>query len=205
MSEPRDLRDLVGDDVPAEELERLRRVDALLRSAPAPPATVPERVTRAVFAAAERPTPIWTRRRLGAALALAAALSALFFGLGRWSDGGDFEALRTVPMRATEHAPRAAATIKVGERDASGNWTIEFEVSGLRPLPPGGSYVLWLAKDGEYAATCGYFAAGDGKTTVRMNAAYRLADYDAWVVTAHLPDQPDDEPMPWLLRADVRA
>jgi hypothetical protein len=204
VSEPRDLRELVGDDVAPEELAVFERVDRLLRSVPAPPAHVPESVTQAV-AAIQPPARAWTRRRLGAALALAAALSALFFGVGVWAAGDDFDATRTVEMEATKAAPGASAEIRVGEPDGSGNFAIEFEVSGLPELPKGGSYVLWLEKDGDYAATCGYFVVSEGETTVRMNAAYRLSDYDAWVVTAHLPDTPDDAEMPFLLRAPVRA
>ena len=37
MTEPPDLRELVGDDVPEQELARLRQVDALLRATPSPP------------------------------------------------------------------------------------------------------------------------------------------------------------------------
>ena len=36
MREPPDLRDLVGGELPSEELEQLRGVDAMLRRVPAP-------------------------------------------------------------------------------------------------------------------------------------------------------------------------
>ena len=198
MSERDELRDLVGHDVSAEELEELRRVDALLRSVPPPP-HVPESLTHAVrrVGGSDRP---WTRRRLAAGLALAAALGALFFGIGRWTDGGtEPEYVGEVKMRATENAPGASALIKLGKRDeASGNWEIELEVSGLRKLPPGRYYVLWLAKDGEYAATCGTFNVGRaGTTTVEMTASYSLKNYDGWVISEHGDDTP------WLLRARV--
>ena len=69
---------------------------------------------------------------------------------------------------------------------------------------PGGYYVLWLAeKDGGYGGTCGTFRTGDGTTTVRMNASYRLSDFDDWVVTAVKPDDPEDVERPWLLRAQI--
>ena len=67
----------------------------------------------------------------------------------------------------------------------------------------GGYYVLWLDKDGDYAGTCGTFNVGaDGTTTVTMNASYRLPDYDAWVVTAWLPNSTNED-APRLLEAPI--
>ena len=203
MSERPDLRELVGDDVPAEELRQLGRVDTLLRTVPAPPAEVPATLTRAVRATAARS--IWTRRRVAAVVALAAALSALSFGIGAWLGDGPagFEARETIRMEATESAPAASGTIRLGAAEDDGNWTLELEAAGLPELPPGGYYVLWLAESGDYAGTCGTFRTGGGETTVRMNASYRLADYDEWVVTAVRPDAPEGAEEPWLLRAPI--
>jgi hypothetical protein len=200
VREPPDIRELIGDDVPADELDALRHADALLRSVPAPPSQVPPRLTQAVTALT-LPTPYWSRRRLTATVALAAALSALIFGVGRWTAGSDVEARVTVPFGATRDAPDAAAVIEVGERDeTSGNWELELEVTGLPKLPGNRYYALWLEKDGEYAATCGTFNVGEGTTKVRMTVSYRLSDYDAWVISEH-----DDDDVPHLLRAEVRA
>jgi hypothetical protein len=202
VREPPDFRDLVGDDVPPEELERLRHADALLRRIPAPPAHVPESLTHSVARVAESPEPLWPRRRLAFGLALAAALAALSFGVGRWTSGDAFETRFTVAMQPTEDARDAAAVIRVGERDdESGNWELELEVSGLPHLRPGETYDLWLAKDGEYAASCGTFSVGEGETTVLMTASYRLSEYDTWVITKH-GTADEDEP-PWLLRAPI--
>ena len=198
MSEPRDLRDLVGDDVPPEELAELERVDALLRSVPPPPAQLPPSLARPPVPTAA-PTPLWTRRRVAATLALAAALSALFFGAGFWvGDREDFETRATIRMQATENAEGASAVIKLGERDEeTGNWELELEVSGLPPVSGDRYYVLWLERDGEYAATCGTFTVGEGKTSVYMNVSYQLAKYDAWVISEH------GEDVPPLLRAEI--
>jgi hypothetical protein len=106
-------------------------------------------------------------------------------------------------MEATDNARGASALIRLGPATGGGNWELELETEGLPKLPEGGYYVLWLAKDGEYAATCGTFAVGSGRTTVRMNAPYRLADYDAWVVTANVPGQDEDTEPPWLLKAEI--
>jgi anti-sigma-K factor RskA len=201
MKEPPDLRELVGDDLPPEELARLESVDSLLRSVPGPPAELPPSLTRAVSRLASV-TPLWTRRRLGAALALAAALSAIFFGIGFWAGGESFETRRAVPLQASANAPGASALIKLGPRDArSGNWEFLVEVAGLEQLPEPGYYTLWLAKDGEYAATCGTFSVReDGTASVRLSASYRLDNFDHWVITAWLPHR-DNAHAPWLLSA----
>jgi hypothetical protein len=201
VTESRDLRELVGDDLSPEELVRLERVDALLRSVPGPPPAVPVSLTQAVDRVGlERPAR--ARRRFGIAAVFAAVLAAAAFGLGRWTGAEDFDARRVVAMQPTGSAPAAAAVIEIGDRDeASGNWPLRLEVSGLPRLPPGRYYDLWLAKDGEYAATCGTFNVGPDTTRVEMTVSYRLSEYDTWVITAHS----DEEEAPWLLRAEIRA
>ena len=200
MREPPDIRELVGDDVPEDDLGELRRVDRMLRSVPAPPAQVPARLTQAVTALT-LPAPFWSRRRLALAVALAAALAAGFFGIGRLTSSPGVEARATVPMRATAGAPEAAAVIQVGARDEkSGNWELILEVTGLPKLSGDRYYSLWLERDGEYGATCGTFNVGEGTTTVRWSVSYRLSQYDAWVISEH---DEDAAPEPHLLRADV--
>jgi hypothetical protein len=193
----RDLRELVGEDLTPEDRARLERVDRLLRSVPPPPAEVPGSLARAVGRIGEERR-VWTTRRLATAVALAAVLSALFFGIGRWTNGGGPEYRSSVPMRATDNAPGASALINVGERNAAtGNWSLELRVSGLPKLTGDDYYELWLAKGGKYAAACGTFNVGTGTTTVDMTVSYRLANYDAWVITKH------EEDAPWLLTARI--
>ena len=203
MSEPRDIRELVGADVADEELARLRRVDSVLRSIPGPP-EVPASLTRAVGripGSRRRPR---ARGRTLAAVALAAALAALAFGLGARLGGDEFEERAAVAMRATEHARGANAVLRVGRADEDGNWPLRLEVSGLPRLPEGGYYSLWLAKDGAYGAPCGSFRIGEGETEAEWTVSYALDGYDAWVVTAYRPNEPRDAERPWLLMADVR-
>ena len=198
MREPPDIRELVGDDVPEDDLGELRRVDRLLRSVPAPPAHVPARLTQSVTALT-LPAPFWSRRRVALAIALAAALAAGFFGVGRLTSNPSVDARATVPMRATGAAPEAAAVIQVGERDEkSGNWELVLEVTGLPKLSGDRYYALWLEKDGRYGAQCGTFNVGEGTTTVHWTVSYRLSQYDAWVISEH-----DDDSEPHLLRAEV--
>jgi hypothetical protein len=204
MSERDDLRRLVGDDVAGAELERLRPAHEALRSVPAPPPVVPRSLDEAVARLPARTARRWTRPRMAATLAFAAALAAVFFGLGAWLAGGDsFQSRTSVAMQATANAPASAqGLIKLGALSkASLNYTLELEVSGLPKLPKGGYYVLWLAKGKEYAATCGTFNVGGGTTQVYMNVSYDLRRYDAWVVTAQLPGQAPESPHPWLLQA----
>jgi hypothetical protein len=202
MKEPENLHDLVGDDLSPEELARLERVDSLLRSVPAPPPEVPASLTRSIDTIGlERPRP--ARRRLGFALAFAAVVAAAAFGFGRWTAEDGFDTRAVVAMQPTNAAPEAAAVIELGEPDeSSGNWKLALEVSGLPRLPPRDYYHLWLAKDGEYGASCGTFAVGPETTRVEMTVSYRLADYDAWVITAEVGAE---ESPPWLLRADIKA
>lgn len=200
--QPPPLDDLIdAEGLPPEALERLRETDALLRSVAAPPAQVPRAVESAVAALPHRRASPWTRRRTLVAVALAAALAALSFGLGT-RVGGGFEERAVYAMEPTADARGASAVIRLGERDENGNWPLRLEVEGLRPLSEGGYYVLWLARDGEYGATCGSFAVGEGTTEAEWTVSYPLRDFDTWVVTARRPGE-DPEEAPWLLRADV--
>ena len=197
MSDRPDFSDLVGDDLTPEEELELARVDSLLRSVPAPATEVPGSLTRAVERIGTT-TSIWTRRRLVAAVALAATLAALFFGVGRWLGvGGGFDARATVEMSPETGAPQASGRIELGSRDEStGNWKMRLIVDGLPHLGGNDYYILWLARDGEYAGACGTFNV-NGKTTVDLTASYDLSEYDAWVITRV------GESSPWLLSAEI--
>jgi len=190
-----DFRDLVGDDLSQEERLKLERVDRLLRSVPAPPSEVPGSLDRAVnrIGMGRRQ---WTPRRLVAAVAMAVALAALFFGVGRWTTGDEPHYRASIQMKPAASNSRASALIKLGDRDANGNWRLKLQVDGLPELSGDGYYVLWLAKDGKYAATCGTFKVR-GDTTIDMTVSYRLSEYDTWVISEARDDAP------WLLSARI--
>ncbi len=201
MREPPDLHELVGGDLPPEELEQLSRADALLRSVPAPPHEVPPSLTQAVAEVSLAPRPR-ARRRLELALVFGALVAALSFGIGRWTGAESFDAAYAITMEPTESAPGAAAVVEVGERDEeSGNVELMLEVSGLPPPAGDEYYALWLEQDGEWAATCGYFSVGEGETTVRMTVSYEFRDFDSWVISGGTRT---DEPPP-LLVAEIPA
>jgi hypothetical protein len=198
MKEPVDLHELVGGDLPPEELEELSRVDRLLRNVPAPPHDVPASLTQAVAAVPLRRPPR-TRRRYAVAVAFAALIAAVAFGVGRWT-ADDFTTDYTVELAPTAEAPGAAAVVDVGERDPdSGNVELILEVSGLPPLEPDETYALWLERDGEWEATCGYFSVGEGETKVRLTVSYNFRDFDAWIIS----NGARDEDPPPLLAAEI--
>ena len=196
-----DFRDLFGEDVPAAERERLRRVHDLLVAA-GPPAELSPTLERAPDVGGQ--ISFLPRRRRGAALLLAAALAAAVFGggflAGAVTHGGGktSKAEIVIPMRGTAAAPDALASIRILARDKAGNWPMRVTVQGLPKLPRGGYYELYLTRHGRIAATCGTFTVADDKTTVSLNAPYRLNRFDGWVVTRHLPGRPDDAKRPLL-------
>jgi hypothetical protein len=198
MTVPPDFRDLLGDDLPAEERARLERVHDLLVEAGPPPelppslADTPERGEQA---------PTWLpRRRVGAALSLAAAI-ALFAFLGGYLLGfshNDFESTREVSMRGTSKAPGARGLIKLGEQDEGGNWPMVVTVKGLPHLPERGYYELFVMRDGRFLR-CGSFNVNGGTTSVDLSVPYTFERNDGWVVTRWR--RGETEPGPPLLTA----
>src|SRR5438093_1571680 len=90
-------------------------------------------------------TPRSNQCRLAFAVAFAAVLGGVFFGVGRWTNGTGAHYKFAVPLEATTSAPQASGLIKVGDRDSkSGNWELQLNVAGLPKLSGGDYYVLWL-------------------------------------------------------------
>jgi hypothetical protein len=193
--------ELLGTDVPTEERERLRRSHELMLTAgPLPelplalqyPPVVEERhESSAAFSFLPRRSgPIIT-------LATAMALVTLVIGYVIGHNRGGFDTTYTVAMKRTAAAPRAAGLVRVGHRDSVGNSPLELQVVGLKQLPKGSYYVLYLTKKRKPAVSCGTFRVHEGQTTVRMNAPYHFRKYDGWIVVAHHPGK--TKPGPVLL------
>jgi hypothetical protein len=86
-------------------------------------------------------------------------------------------------MSGVGPASEASARLTLFDVDAAGNWPMEVEVRGLAQPPSGRPYELWLTHDGKLAALCGTFRTNEhGEASVPMNAPYRFAEYDGWVV-----------------------
>jgi hypothetical protein len=189
-----ELSELVEDDP-----RLLSAHEALL--AAGPPPELPPSLAHAPGSAPPPPVRLMPRRRLGAALVLAAALALALFGAGylvsaRTGPDAGFHEDFALTMQGTAAARGATATLLIGHLDEAGNWPMEMTVRGLASLPQGERYELLLTKDGRAAVSCGTFVV-HGKTVVFLNAPYRLRDYDGWVVTR------EGETRPLLRTAEI--
>jgi hypothetical protein len=197
----KDLNDIIGETSP-EERKRLQRVHDLLLEAGPPPELPP--------ALAQAPVPTepprqrdeyrWLpQRRAGRMLTLAVGLAvvALAIGYAIGRHGTSFQASFTEAMHGTKFAPSATGVLDVGKLDAAGNWPLQLKTTGLRTLPKGGYYELWLTKAGRRKASCGTFRVQPGQTTVRLNAPYDFRQYRGWIVVRRLPGQAES-PKPLL-------
>lgn len=198
MTTPFEFDDLAADATP-EERQRLRRVHDLLVAAGPPPELTPALRERPGRGRAASVTPLpreIPRRRLAAAVVLAATLVLAAFGVGFLLGGGDeFEAAYAVKMHGTEAAPRALASIQIGEKDAAGNHPMRLIVQGLKEQPPGDYYELYLVRNEKFVGSCGTFRVRGDRTEIDgLNAPYELKKGDEWVVTAHRVGEAETEP-----------
>jgi hypothetical protein len=181
VSDTPEFEDLVGKDLPPAERERLERVHELLVAAGPPPELPPELADvpdRDGSVAEPEPTGL-PRRRVGAALALAAAIALVAF-VGGYVAGynrtnSNFESVRTVALTNRQ----AQAVVRFGPRDANGNTPMLVKVEGLRRLPPHDYYTLFMTKNGKPIVLCGSFnVRGPQSTTLNWEVAYDPSDYD---------------------------
>jgi hypothetical protein len=193
MSRVPDFEELIGKEVPEEERQRLRRAHELLVQAGPPPELSPELDVV--------PWPDETQRQPGRPkqqrlLLLAAALATaavLGFVLGQSSGPGTsstaIDPVRVVNLAGTDLDRNARGTLELGKADHSGNWPMLLHTTGLRQLPEGGYYDLYLTKGGKPVVLCGSFNVKAGEAIVRFSAAYDLShfDRDGWVITRQLP------------------
>ena len=202
MTRPPDFDDLVDEVETPEERERLRRVHDLLVASGPPPELSPVLATApdAPPEEDEEPDVAWLpRRRLGAGAVLAFGLAAAAFGAGYLFGTSDEPSAsppttpaQVVSLRGSDDGT-SGAIIRLGRRDAGGNWPMVVTVRGLEHLTQGDYYTLALTKKGKPTVTCGTFnTAGKGVTTVRMVAAYELDDFEGWVITRYDADSHRD-------------
>jgi hypothetical protein len=194
MSGP-DFRELVGDDLPGEERARLKRVHDQLVAAGAPPELPPALQAPPVAGA----TVSWLpRRRLGAALVLAAALALAAFaggyllGKGRDSDASAFKPVRTVVLGKQAQT----VVVRVSKPDAAGNRQMLLTVEGLRRLPEGDYYTLFMTRKGKPVATCGTFkVSGAERKNVRFTVGYDFDKYDGLLLAEYRVSDHKDHPV----------
>src|SRR5712691_239041 len=182
-----DFDELVGRELPDDERERLRRVHDLLVAAGPPPELTPalEQPPRPQASVSYLPA-----RRRGALLLLAAALAAIAFGGGYLFGNRKTEfktAFPPISMHGTSAAPRALASLKLAPIDDAGTWPMILTVKGLKPLPRGGYYELFLTKNGRLGPSCGTFRVHADTTSVHLNAPYHLRSFNGWVVVSQPP------------------
>ena len=201
MNRPPDFHDLFDEPLPEDERERLERAHDLIVEAGPPPEVPPwleqppspweESAGGDFFSRPRTALGFERRRRLRsrgyALLALAAAIAVLAFFAGYTTNNSApaFKPMFTVGMRGTAAAPSAIAALLVAKRDSAGNWPMLLRVEGLKQLPPGSYYELFLTRHGKPAATCGTFRVLSRVTEVRLNAPYNFRKFTGWVITRH--------------------
>lgn len=190
-----DFRDVVGDDLPAEERARLRRVHDQLVAAGAPPELPPALQDPPAAGGSVSWLP---RRRLGTALVLAAALALAAFaagfllGNGRDSDASAFKPARTVVLGAQDKT----AVVRVGKPDDAGNRPMLVTVEGLPRLRDGDYYSLFMTRKGKPVATCGTFnVSGTDRKDMRFVVAYDFDKYDGLLLAEYRVSDHKDHPI----------
>jgi hypothetical protein len=185
--------ELVGNDVPEQERERLRRAHDLLVQAGPPPELSPELDAVPWPDDSQRQPRKPMQHRLLLLAAVVATAAVLGFVLGQSSGPSSsstaIDPVRVVTLAGTNLDSNARGTLELGKADTSGNWPMVLHTTGLRNLPEGGYYDLYLTKGGKPVVLCGSFNARGGEAIVRFSAAYDLShfDHDGWVITRQLP------------------
>ena len=193
MSVGPDFDELIGEEVSGAERERLRVAHAFLVAAGPPPELPPELEAGPTLRMTLSRRPREFRRRATLLLAAAIAVAAVFIGgyaVGNHNGGGTGVAVeRTLQLQGNALAPRALASLTLQREDASGNWPMLLNVTGLPAPPPHGYYTVWLVRNGKPWAPCGGFLSRgpDQPVVVSLTAPYDLHQGDSWVVTLWTP------------------
>jgi hypothetical protein len=188
VSDKPDFRELVGDDLPEQERARLERVHELLVTA-GPPPELPPALVEPDLDPRDENVEFLPKRRAGFVLGIAAAVGVAAF-LGGFLAGRHkepFTEVFKVPMTGTAQAANSSATIHVGKADVAGNWPLKVTVRGLKALPKGQYYEMFLTRASKPVATCGTFRIAQSGDSVRLNAPYNFRSFDGWVVTLERP------------------
>ena len=191
MSRVPDFDDLVGKDVPEDERRLLQRAHELLVQAGPPPELSPELESVPWPDESQSPLRRPAQRRpllLAAAIAVA-ALIGFVLGQSRGPSSSSFNSVGVVKLAGTSLDRNAAGTLALSKRDSYGNWRMLLHATGLRQLPEGGYYDLYLTRRKKPVVLCGSFNVQSGEVIVQFSAAYDLSHFDrnGWVITRQLP------------------
>lgn len=196
---PPNLDDLLEGIEDPRERDRLRRMHDLLVATGPPPDLSPALAGAPAAPAAEdeEPDTSWLPpRRLGAVVLVGAGLLGAAFGVGYIAGEGGSDSrpaaappeqpTSVIALRPSDQNNTAGASIRLGRKRADGNWPMVVTVRGLDHLAKGDYYTLALTRKGKPVVTCGTFnVSTTGTTTIRMIAAYDLANYDGWAITQY--------------------
>jgi hypothetical protein len=183
------LDDLIGDETPGAERQRLQRVHELLLEAGPPPELSPE-----LEAGPKLGTTLGRqRRRKPRALLLLAAAMTVFivflagYGAGSHGSGKSGDPVLTQALKGTSIAPQAEGALQVWSSKDGNNWPMTLSVVDLPSLPPHIYYEVYLVRNGKPWGSCGSFRIGSSGSargvTVTLTAPYPLQQGDSWVVT----------------------
>jgi hypothetical protein len=195
VSRAPDFHDLVGDDLPAEERQRLERVHDLLVAA-GPPPDLPAELAEPPRTGAK--VAFLPRQRLRTGLVLAAALVLAAFAAGYFVGDQDeapttaFATEQTVVLG--EESP--VAVVRIGSPDEEGNRPMLVTVEGLHSLPTGDYYTLFMTRKGKPIVPCGTFKVGDSdQRTFRFTVAYDPSRYDGMMLAEYRASDHKDHPV----------
>jgi hypothetical protein len=194
----KELKDIIDvNDLAPDERGRLERLHELLVEA-GPPVELPPELEQPVDApdAEIIAFPLLPKRRVGAAILLAAAVAAAtLVGGFVWGHSKAKPAPLAIQRIVSMHGPNALAVLKVGKHDAVGNWPMEISVSGLPEQAKRTAYYeLWLTQTNGPKLPCGTFRVHGKTTTVRLTVPYSFKHASGWIVTRQVPGAADPGP-----------
>jgi hypothetical protein len=181
------FEELVGDDLPREERERLERMHKLLVNVGPPPRLRPELEVCTSVPAQFGRSPRQVRRGV-AALAAAAVAVLVAGGYLNGHRGSNTGRSHLLPLAGTREAPNALASLQLEGSSNTANRPMELSATGLPQLPPHGLYEVYLVRHGRLYAQCGSFVV-TSKTqsvSVTLNNPYPVRRGDTWVITREL-------------------
>ena len=189
MTMPPSFDDVVGNDLPPEERERLSRVHELLVTAGPPPELSPALERGPTLAMTLGREPRRIQRRVALLAAALVAVGLVF--IGGFIAGNSNVSLagsHTLKLAGTSQAPNAQASLVIKNADAAGNLPMQLSATGLPKLPAHGYYEVFLTRNGKPWAPCGAFIVKDASSavSVRLNAPYDVERGDGWVVTKQI-------------------